>query len=89
MTSAKATSDAPATADSDDIFFMTNLSPRMTGLPMAVWASPRGKILQEGKRSEDDVVMADLDLDQIREVRNVWQFFRDRRPETYEAITAL
>jgi len=42
VTSAKATSDAPATADSDDIFFMTNLSPRMTGLPMAVWASPRG-----------------------------------------------
>ncbi len=42
MTSVKAVSDAPATADSDDIFFMTNLSPRMTGLPMAVWVSPRG-----------------------------------------------
>ena len=42
MTSAKAVSNAPATADSDDIFFMTNLSPRMTGLPMAVWVSPRG-----------------------------------------------
>ena len=42
MTSVKAVSPAPATADSDDIFFMTNLSPRMTGLPMAVWASPRG-----------------------------------------------
>ena len=42
MTSVKAVSNAPATADSDDIFFMTNLSPRMTGLPMAVWVSPRG-----------------------------------------------
>jgi hypothetical protein len=42
VTSIKAVSDAPATADSDDIFFMTNLSPRMTGLPMAVWVSPRG-----------------------------------------------
>jgi hypothetical protein len=42
VTSVKAASDAPATADSDDIFFMTNLSPRMTGLPMAVWVSPRG-----------------------------------------------
>jgi len=28
--------------ESEDIFFMTNLSPRMTGLPMSVWASPRG-----------------------------------------------
>ena len=42
MTSVKAVPDAQATADSDDIFFMTNLSPRMTGLPMAVWVSPRG-----------------------------------------------
>jgi hypothetical protein len=42
VTSVKAVSDAPAAADSDDIFFMTNLSPRMTGLPMAVWVSPRG-----------------------------------------------
>ena len=27
---------------SDDIFEMTNLSSRMTGLPMSVWVSPRG-----------------------------------------------
>lgn len=40
-----ATKSAPTTqasADADDIFFMTNLSPRMTGLPMSVWVSPRG-----------------------------------------------
>jgi hypothetical protein len=30
------------TADTEDIFHMTNLSPRMTGLPMSVWVSPRG-----------------------------------------------
>ena len=28
-------------------------------------------------------------VDLIREVRNTWQFFRDRRPETYGAITQL
>jgi beta-ureidopropionase len=33
-------------------------------------------------------VVADLDLDLIREVRNVWQFYRDRRPETYTATVA-
>ena len=51
------------------------------------FCDPRGKILAEGSRSTDDVVIADLDLDMIREVRNTWQFFRDRRPETYTALT--
>jgi len=47
------------------------------------FCNPRGKILAEGSRNKDEVVVADLDLDMIREVRNVWQFFRDRRPELY------
>ena len=34
-----------------------------------------------------EVVVADLDLDMISEVRKVWQFFRDRRPETYGPLT--
>jgi beta-ureidopropionase len=50
---------------------------------------PRGKILVEGSRDDDEVVVADLDLDLIREVRDVWQFFRDRRPETYEGLTEI
>ncbi len=47
------------------------------------FCDPRGRIIAEGPRDEDAVVVADLDLDMIREVRNTWQFFRDRRPETY------
>ncbi len=27
-----------------------------------------------------------LDLDKVREVRNTWQFYRDRRPELYGDI---
>jgi beta-ureidopropionase len=50
------------------------------------FANPRGQILAEGKRSQDDVVIADLDLDMIREVRNVWQFYRDRRPDSYDSL---
>src|ERR1700674_5090279 len=50
------------------------------------FCDPRGKILAEGRRDGDDIVLADLDLDLIREVRNTWQFFRDRRPETYGEI---
>ena len=53
------------------------------------FCDPRGKILCEGTRNTDDMVVCDLDLDLIREVRNTWQFYRDRRPETYGPITAL
>jgi N-carbamoylputrescine amidase len=52
------------------------------------FCNPRGKIVAEGCRDKDDVVVADIDFDLIREVRNTWQFYRDRRPETYQAITA-
>ncbi|RIK88170.1 MAG: acyltransferase [Planctomycetota bacterium] len=52
------------------------------------WCNPRGQIIAEGCRNDDDIVVADIDLDLIREVRNTWQFYRDRRPETYEALVA-
>ena len=47
------------------------------------FCDPRGQMLAVGKRDTDDIVIADLDFDLIREVRNTWQFFRDRRPESY------
>ncbi|MCC6545633.1 acyltransferase [Candidatus Sumerlaeota bacterium] len=53
------------------------------------FADPRGQIVEQGPRDRDAVVVADLDFDKIREVRTTWQFYRDRRPETYEALTAL
>ena len=53
------------------------------------FCNPRGKIVAEASRDKDELVTAELDLDQIREVRNTWQFFRDRRPETYTGITRL
>ncbi len=34
------------------------------------------------------MLVAHLDPDPIREVRNEWQFYRDRRPDAYEEITA-
>jgi len=49
------------------------------------FANPRGEVVAQAPRDEDAVVVADLDFDMIRDVRNVWQFYRDRRPETYEA----
>ncbi|HVF47293.1 MAG TPA: nitrilase-related carbon-nitrogen hydrolase [Pyrinomonadaceae bacterium] len=52
------------------------------------FCDPRGRILAEGSRDQDELVVANLDMDMIREVRNTWQFFRDRRPDAYEQIVA-
>jgi beta-ureidopropionase len=50
------------------------------------FCDPRGQIIAQAPRDEDALVVADLNLDMIREVRNTWQFFRDRRPETYNGL---
>ena len=52
------------------------------------FCDPRGQIIAQGSRDKDEVIVADLDLDEIREVRTTWQFFRDRRPDTYEELAA-
>ncbi|HEX8178704.1 MAG TPA: nitrilase-related carbon-nitrogen hydrolase [Pyrinomonadaceae bacterium] len=52
------------------------------------FCDPRGKIVAEAPRDADALVVADLNLDLIREVRNTWQFFRDRRPDSYDALVA-
>ena len=53
------------------------------------FCDPRGQIIAQASDSEDEVLVADLDLEEIREVRNTWQFLRDRRPETYGELTEL
>jgi len=52
------------------------------------FCNPRGKIIAQASRDNDELVIADLNLDEIREVRNIWQFYRDRRPESYEPIVS-
>ncbi len=52
-------------------------------------ADPRGQVLAEASEDEDELVVADIELDHIREARNRWQFFRDRRPELYGALTNI
>ena len=52
------------------------------------FCDPRGQIIAQAPRDQDALVVADLDLDLIREVRNTWQFFRDRRPDSYAALVA-
>ena len=50
---------------------------------------PRGEFLCEASDDKDELVTADMDMEKVREVRNLWQFFRDRRPEAYEPLTEI
>ena len=50
------------------------------------FCDPRGQIIAQASRDKDEVLTADLDLELISEVRKTWQFFRDRRPDMYDAL---
>ena len=52
------------------------------------FTNPRGEIMVEASEDRDELVVADLDLSMIEQVRSTWQFYRDRRPESYGPITA-
>jgi N-carbamoylputrescine amidase len=47
------------------------------------FVDPRGNFLATGSEDKDELVVAEMNLDLIEEVRRTWQFYRDRRPETY------
>jgi N-carbamoylputrescine amidase len=51
--------------------------------------NPRGEFLVEASEDKDELVTAEMDMEKVREVRNLWQFFRDRRPEAYGSLTAI
>ena len=48
------------------------------------FCTPRGEFVGEvGDAYEEELILRDLDLDLIQEVRQTWQFYRDRRPDMY------
>ena len=50
------------------------------------FVDPRGNVLATASEDKDELIVAEMALDMIEEVRRVWQFYRDRRPETYGPI---
>jgi len=48
------------------------------------FVNPRGqKVGDAASDADDEVIVRDLDLDMIEEVRQQWAFYRDRRPDAY------
>ena len=53
------------------------------------FVDPEGKFVGEpADGSEPELVVRDLDLDLLADVRNRWAFYRDRRPESYGDLTS-
>lgn len=53
------------------------------------FVNPLGQIIACASEDHDELLVADFDLDLIEDIRSKWQFFRDRRPETYGKIVEL
>ena len=51
--------------------------------------NPRGEIVARAGESQDQLICADIDIEEVREIRNLWQFYRDRRPEAYGDLVDL
>jgi N-carbamoylputrescine amidase len=51
-------------------------------------AGPQGNKIIEADRIEENVLVAEFDLDQLETQRIEWGIFRDRRPDLYKIITS-
>lgn len=53
------------------------------------FVDPQGNFIGDmGSTTEEELLIRDLDLDLLRQTRNNWQFYRDRRPDAYAPIVA-
>jgi N-carbamoylputrescine amidase len=51
------------------------------------FVDPRGQLVGDAASDvTDEVVVRDLDMEKLTEVRDLWQFYRDRRPDSYESL---
>jgi len=50
---------------------------------------PRGSFVATASEDKDELIVGVANLEMIEEVRRTWQFYRDRRPETYGDMTKI
>jgi beta-ureidopropionase len=54
------------------------------------FCDPRGQFVGAvASEKDEELLIRDLNMELVREVRNTWQFYRDRRPELYGDMVAL
>jgi len=59
---------------------------RMSGKSMVI--DPRGRILVQAGGTEEQVILAEVDREEVVRARQRFPFFRDRRPDVYQAIAS-
>ena len=53
------------------------------------FCTPRGEFVGDvGDPYAEELLVRDLDMSMVEEVRQVWQFYRDRRPDAYEGLVS-
>jgi N-carbamoylputrescine amidase len=55
----------------------------LTFFGKSIIVNPAGEIIAEASEDKEEVVVADIDVSLIKEMRKEWPFLRDRRPEMY------
>ena len=60
---------------------------RSYGSPCEVIVSVRrqgeGFVGEKGSGDSEEIIIRDLELDMVQQMRDDWQFYRDRRPDAY------
>ena len=51
-------------------------------------ADPQGVVIAEASVEEEEILVAEVDLARIEDVRRNWPFLRDRRVDAYDGITS-
>ena len=50
-------------------------------------ANPYGEVIAEASESDEEILLATCDLEQLEEFRRTWPFFRDRRIDSFGPLT--
>jgi N-carbamoylputrescine amidase len=51
-------------------------------------ADPQGVLIAEGSTDKEDLLLSEIDLEHLEDVRRNWPFLRDRRIDAYQGITS-
>jgi N-carbamoylputrescine amidase len=51
-------------------------------------ADPQGVILAEASVDQEEIIMADIDLNHLEDIRRMWPFLRDRRIDAFGGLTS-
>lgn len=52
----------------------------------SILLDPIGQTVAQAGEKDDEVLVADLGMDRLEEIRRAWPFYRDRRPDSYGSV---